>query len=174
MVARAPFSMIPFRLFSLVFGAWAVAVAVCDCRSRRVPNTLVGAGFVAALAAALLHAGPAHLGMEQALAAAAVGLAALMPFFVLGMMGAADVKVFAVLGAWCGMQALLGLWVVASLAAFVHVLATLIAQRARAHVTAARPARLVPLGARRGTPYVACLSVPALVWLALQLAHGRL
>lgn len=164
--------MIPFYLFSLVFGAWAVAVAVCDCRSRRVPNALVGTGFVAALAAALLHAGPAHLGIGQALAAAAVGLAALMPFFVFGMMGAADVKVFAVLGAWCGMQPLVGLWVVASLAAFVHALAMLIALRTRAHVAAARPGRGVSTGARRGTPYAACLSVPALVWLGLQLAAG--
>ncbi|MCG5073938.1 A24 family peptidase [Paraburkholderia tagetis] len=167
--------MIPFYLSSLVFGAWAVAVAVCDCRSRRVPNALVGAGFVAALTAALLHAGPAHLGIGQALAAAAVGLAALMPFFVLGMMGAADVKVFAVLGAWCGMQPLVGLWVVASLAAFVHALAMLITLRARAHVAMARPARparLVTEGAQRGTPYAACLSVPALVWLALQLMSG--
>ncbi|MFD1555923.1 prepilin peptidase [Paraburkholderia silviterrae] len=172
MVARTPFSMIPFYLSSLVFGAWAVAVAVCDCRSRRVPNGLVGAGLVAALAAALLHAGPAHLGIGQALAAAAVGLAALMPFFVLGMMGAADVKVFAVLGAWCGMHSLVGLWVVASLAAFVHALAMLITLRARAHVTTVRPARFVTVGARRGTPYAACLSVPALVWLVLQLASG--
>ncbi|MFX1761832.1 prepilin peptidase [Paraburkholderia sp. A1RI-2L] len=155
-----------------MFGAWAVAVAVCDCRSRRVPNTLVGAGFAAALAAALLHAGPAHLGIGQALAAAAVGLAALMPFFVFGMMGAADAKVFAVLGAWCGMQPLVGLWVVSSLAAFVHALAMLITLRARAPVTAARPARLAAVGARRGTPYAACLSVPALVWLVLQLMSG--
>ncbi|QBQ97357.1 A24 family peptidase [Paraburkholderia pallida] len=164
--------MIPFYLSSLVFGVWAVAVAVCDCRSRRVPNPLVGAGLVAALVAALLHSGPAHLGIGQALAAAAVGLAALMPFFVLGMMGAADVKVFAVLGAWCGMHALVGLWVVASLAAFVHALAMLITLRTRAHMSAARPARLVTVGARRGTPYAACLSVPALVWLALKLASG--
>ncbi|MDR3096361.1 MAG: prepilin peptidase [Paraburkholderia sp.] len=164
--------MIPFYLSSLVFGAWAVAVAVCDCRSRRVPNTLVGAGLVAALAAALPHAGPAHIGIGQALAAAAVGLAALMPFFVFGMMGAADVKVFAVLGAWCGMQPLVGLWVVASLAAFVHALAMLIALRARASVAASRPARLVTVGPRRGTPYAACLSVPALAWLALQLMSG--
>lgn len=172
MVARASFSMISFYLFSLVFGAWAMAVAVCDCRSRRVPNTLVCTGLVAALAAALLHAGPAHLGIGEALAAAAVGLAALMPFFVLGMMGAADVKVFAVLGAWCGMQSLVGLWVVASLAAFVHAIVMLIALRSRAHATAARPAPLVTVGARRGTPYAACLSVPALVWLVFQLVSG--
>ncbi|WP_433703797.1 prepilin peptidase [Paraburkholderia sacchari] len=161
-----------FYLSSLVFGAWAVAVAVCDCRLRRVPNPLVGAGFAAALAAALLHAGPAHLGIGQALAAAAVGLAALIPFFLFGMMGAADVKVFGALGAWCGMQPLVGLWVVASLAAFVHALAMLITLRARAPATAARPARLVTVGARRGTPYAACLSVPALVWLMLQLMSG--
>lgn len=164
--------MISFYLFSLVFGTWAMAVAVCDCRSRRVPNALVGAGLVAALAAALLHAGPARLGIGEALAAAAVGFAVLMPFFMLGMMGAADVKVFAVLGAWCGMQSLVGLWVVASLAAFVHALAMLITLRSRAPVISAQPARLISVGARRGAPYAACLSMPALAWLVFQLASG--
>lgn len=89
--------MISFYLSTLACCTWTVAVAVYDCCSRRVPNAFVGAGFVAALAAALLHADQAHLGIGEALPAAAVGLAALMPFFVLGMMGAADVKVFAVL-----------------------------------------------------------------------------
>lgn len=159
---------------SLALAAWAVAIAVCDCRSRRVPNTLVGAGLCAALVASLMHAGPAHLGIVQALAAAAVGLAALMPFFVLGVMGAGDVKVFAVLGAWCGMQPLLDLWIVASIAALLHSLVGLIAIRIRSHEWVGRRTNGggIVTGGRRGTPYAACLTMPALVWLAFQMMPG--
>ncbi|WP_322046902.1 prepilin peptidase [Paraburkholderia sp. J67] len=157
---------------SLTFAAWAVAVAVCDCRSRRVPNLLVGAGLCAALAASFMHAGPAHLGILHALAAAAVGLAALMPFFVLGVMGAADVKVFAVLGAWCGLQALLGLWIVASLVACVHAIVVLFVLRTRSRAVTGRRSQDDTVGARRGTPYAACLTVPALAWLVFQMMPG--
>jgi prepilin peptidase CpaA len=158
---------------SCVFAAWALAVAISDLRSRRVPNALVIAGLVAALVAACWHAGPAQLGVGRALIAAAIGLAALMPFFVLGVMGAADVKVFATLGAWCGLQPLLWLWVAASLFAFVHALAIL-AMRARSQATASRRVQVVSVGARRGTPYATCLTVPALAWLALQWMPGAL
>jgi prepilin peptidase CpaA len=161
-------------IFSLTFAAWAVAVAVCDCRSRRVPNTLVGAGLCAALAASLMHASPAHHGILTALAAAAVGLAALMPFFALGMMGAGDVKVFAVLGAWCGMQALLDLWIVASIAALVHAVVRLIVLRSRSHALVGPRSNHIASSSWRGTPYAACLTLPALVWLALQSLPGGL
>ncbi|WP_322053758.1 prepilin peptidase [Paraburkholderia bannensis] len=166
--------MISINLSNLAFFAWAVAVAVCDCRTRRVPNLLVGAGLCAALAASALHAGPAHLGILHALAAAAVGLAALMPFFVLGMMGAADVKVFAVLGAWCGMQPLLYLWIVASIAALVHSLVRLVVKRAGSQAFIGYRINRVSSGEWRGTPFAACLAVPALVWLAFQSVPGGL
>jgi prepilin peptidase CpaA len=170
--------MIPIHLSNLAFCAWAVTVAVCDCRSRRVPNMLVGAGLCAALAASLLHAGPAHLGILHALAAAAVGLAALMPFFVLGMMGAGDVKVFAVLGAWCGLQPLLGFWIVASAVAFAHSLFLIGVARVGVQAITARresgKAAGLATGARRGLPYAACLTLPALVWLALPSLSGGL
>ncbi|WP_322070384.1 A24 family peptidase [Paraburkholderia bannensis] len=165
-------------IFSLAFAAWAVAVAVCDCRARRVPNKLVGAGLCAALVASLMHVGPAHLSLFSSLAAAAVGLAALMPFFVLGMMGAGDVKVFAVLGAWCGMPPLLDLWIVASIAALLHALVRLIVLRMRSHAFVGRRtnhvASSVTAAGWRGTPFAACLTVPALGWLALQAMSGGL
>lgn len=152
----------------LAFGAWAAAVAFYDCRSRRVPNLLVAVGLFAAWAAGWLHAGPMRIGLAHSLAAAMVGLVALLPFFLVGIMGAADVKVFAVLGAWCGVHALVGLWVVASLAAGAHAIALLIAQRTRAN----GDVRVVAAGPKRGTPYAACLTVPAIAWLALQFVAG--
>jgi Flp pilus assembly protein protease CpaA len=50
-------------------------------------------------------------------AGAALGLLALLPFYALRWMGAGDVKFFAVLGLMLGWQALLPVWLVASLAA---------------------------------------------------------
>jgi prepilin peptidase CpaA len=162
--------MNPYAAGCLVFGAWAVGVAVCDARSRRVPNALVLAGLAAAFAAALWRAGPAHAGPGTALASAALGFFALMPFYLLRVMGAADVKVFAVLGAWCGTQPLVALWIVASIAALVHALATLISARARS--ADGGRARVIAVGVPRGAPFATCLTVPALAWLALQWAAG--
>jgi prepilin peptidase CpaA len=161
-------------LCGLVFGAWAVAVAIGDCRSRRVPNTLLAIGLCAALAAALLHAGPARIGPAQALIAIVAGFAALMPFFVLGVMGAGDVKVFAVLGAWCGLHVLFDLWIVASLVAGLHAVTMLVAQRWRGSAARSQGVQIIQVGARRGAPYAAFLTVPAVVWLACQFALGSL
>jgi prepilin peptidase CpaA len=165
--------MMTFSLLSgLVFGAWAVAVAISDCRLRRVPNALVAIGLCAALAASLLHAGPARIGLAQALVAAAVGFAALMPFFVLGMMGAGDVKVFAVLGAWCGLHMLLDLWIVASLVAGLHAMVILLSTRWRSSAVRYQGIQIIQVGARRGAPYAAFLTVPAVAWIAWQFALG--
>lgn len=149
---------------SLVFGLWAATVALGDCRARRVPNVLVAIGLCAAFAAALLHAGPARIGAAQAGGAAFVGFVALMPFFVLGIMGAGDVKVFAVLGAWCGLHALLDLWIVASLAAGVHAVTVWVALRLRSQA-AHTPDAQGGATSRRGAPYAAFLTVPAIAWV---------
>jgi prepilin peptidase CpaA len=160
---------------SLLFIAWAAAVAVCDCRSRRVPNLLVAAGFVAACVCAFVQRSPFDVTPLRMIEGAAAGLAALLPFYMLRMMGAADVKVFAVLGAWCGIEALPGLWIVASLAAGVHALALLIATRtplAALSVPGRRAAvPTLALGKRRATPYAACLTVPAIAWTCMLAWH---
>ncbi|WJF91397.1 prepilin peptidase [Paraburkholderia bonniea] len=145
---------------------------MCDCRSRRIPNALVIAGFAVAMTSTLLHLNPFGLAPGEALLGAAVGLVALLPFFVLRVMGAADVKVFAVLGAWCGMHPLLGLWVAASLAAGVHAMALLLAARPHVAWGGRRAAPTFALAGRRSTPYAACLTVPALAWLAVQFVTG--
>lgn len=140
-----------------MFFCWAAAVAISDCRYRRVSNGLVATGLVAAAACSLAQAGPFHVAPMQAASGAAVGFAALLPFFLLRVMGAADVKVFAVLGAWCGASALLGLWAVASLAAGLHALALLIMARKSPFPLRVANEPTFAIGGRRATPYAALL-----------------
>jgi prepilin peptidase CpaA len=156
----------------ILFVAWAAWVAVCDCRSRRISNSIIVTGLVTALACALLRQNPFGISIAQAALGAAVGLVALLPFFAIGVMGAADVKVFAVLGAWCGVHALLGLWAVASLAAGAHAVWLLIATRTRFASLLQRRVPTFELAGRRATPFVACLTVPTIVWLATQVVAG--
>lgn len=153
----------------LLFIAWAVAVAISDCRWRRISNSVVVAGLAAAFCCAFFQCGPFGISLTQSGIGAVIGLAALLPFFALGVMGAADVKVFAVLGAWCGMHALPGLWMAASLAAGVHAVWLLISTRTRLAGLARRSGATFELAGKAATPYAACLTVAASGWLVL---HG--
>lgn len=158
---------------SALFLAWAATVVGCDLRDRRVPNRLVMAGLTVALACAALHASPFAIAVTQVAYGAVAGCFALLPFFLLGVMGAADVKVFAVLGAWCGVSALFDLWVMASIAAGVHAFALIVAARVRSRATwvpawspwrSAEPTFAV--AGRRASPYAALLCGAAMVhWL---------
>ncbi|KAA0089454.1 A24 family peptidase [Trinickia soli] len=164
-------------LGSALFIAWAVLVAWSDCRTRRVSNRLVMAGLVGAFISAASRVSSFAVTPEQAALALLVGCVALMPFFLAGVMGAADVKVFAVLGAWCGLSALRGIWLAASIAAAVHALVLIAAVRSRSGDASAwspwrnrRPAFAV--GAHRGAPYAALLvGAGSLHWLG-SLAQG--
>jgi prepilin peptidase CpaA len=156
---------------SVVFTGWAALVAWSDCRDRRVANGLVAVGGVAALVCSALHAAPFGTTPAQAAIGASIGFAVLVPFFLLGVMGAADVKVFAAIGAWCGASALLGVWVAATLASALHALVVLAAGRLRSEGgpgwspwREGRPT--FAIGARRSTPYAALLVGAAwLHWL---------
>ncbi|HEX7933966.1 MAG TPA: prepilin peptidase [Paraburkholderia sp.] len=156
----------------LIFMLWCAWVAICDCRSRRISNAFVVIGLIAAFACASSRANPFGILLWQSAAGAAVGLVALLPFFALGVMGAADVKVFAVLGAWCGFHALLGLWAMASVLAGLHALWMLIATRTRLAGLFRRRSPTFELAGRRSTPFATCLTAPLIVWLAAQLVVG--
>jgi prepilin peptidase CpaA len=158
----------------VLFIAWAAVVAVSDCRSRRISNSIVVAGLAAAFGFAFLQCGPFGVSLTQAGMGALIGLVALLPFFALGAMGAADVKVFAVLGAWCGMHALLGLWMAASLAAGVHALWLLMTTRTRLAGLLRQHGATFELAGKTSTPYAACLTVAASAWLVLQGLAGGL
>ncbi|RAS24260.1 A24 family peptidase [Paraburkholderia bryophila] len=158
----------------VIFVAWAVVVAVCDYRRRRIPNSVVVAGFVAAFGCALVQSGPFGVSLTQALTGALIGLVALLPFFALGVMGAGDVKVFAVLGAWCGMHALLGLWMAASLAAGIHALWLLTVTRTRLADLGRDSGPTFEVVGKASTPFAACLTIAASGWLGLQVLSGGL
>jgi len=157
-----------------LFMIWCACVAISDCRSRRISNGLVVTGLIAAFLCALFGICPFGISAAQAAAGAAVGLAVLLPLFALGVMGAADVKVFAVLGAWCGIHALLGLWAVASVLAGLHALWVLAAARPPIASLSGRRAPTFELAGRRATPFAACLTAPLMLWVAMQLVAGGL
>jgi prepilin peptidase CpaA len=83
-----------------------------DVRSRRIPNRLVLTGALAGLllnamlpaGAGLLSATPGALGFWPALGGLALGLALLLPMYALKALGAGDVKLMAMVGAFVGPQ----------------------------------------------------------------------
>jgi prepilin peptidase CpaA len=78
----------------------AVVAAICDLRSRRIPNILTFGAALAALAYHLVTGGPRGLGL--AAAGWFVGaIIFLIPFALRGL-GGGDLKLLAALGAWIG------------------------------------------------------------------------
>jgi prepilin peptidase CpaA len=77
-----------------------VAAAWMDVLTRRIPNALVIPGAVLGLAVAALAAG--FTGALSALGGLATGLALMLPLYFLRAMGAGDVKLMAMVGAWLG------------------------------------------------------------------------
>lgn len=114
-------------MVSAVVVTVAVLAAGTDLATRRIPNVLT---FGAAGAALLYHAlqGGAP-GLGWAMAGWAVGAAVFFPVFMLGGMGAGDVKLLAALGAWLGPQGALQVAVGSALAG--GVVALIVIARAR-------------------------------------------
>ncbi len=86
--------------FQIIVVGIALLAVAWDVATRRIPNALT---FGAALAAFVVHAyigGWSGAGM--AAAGWAAGVALFLPIFVLGGMGAGDVKLLGALGAWLG------------------------------------------------------------------------
>ena len=71
-----------------------------DVKSYRIPNWLILAGLVLGMLSGLWHGEWA--GMLTAIKGCAVGMAVLLPLYWLRAMGAGDVKLMAVVGAFLG------------------------------------------------------------------------
>lgn len=163
--------MLPIE--SALFIGWALAVGLSDWRRRLIPNALVLAGGAGALALAAARLSPFDISTGAALIGLAAGFVALLPFYFLGMTGAADVKIFAVLGAWCGPRALVGIWVAASLAAFVHALVLLARRRAVFALRDLPEQASLAERRRNSTPYGLLLAAAGLGHLALHALGAR-
>ena len=78
---------------------------VCDLRSRRIPNALVLAGLALAFGFSALSD---DVGPKQALGGFLIGFGAFFPLYLVRVLGAGDVKLTAVTGAFLGINATLG------------------------------------------------------------------
>ena len=106
-----------FLILSLIM---LIAVLI-DLRQRRIPNSLVLVTLTAGIlfnvlgpqgpvnGGGLFTARPGALGFTGALFGALTGLAVFMPFYVLRIMGAGDVKLMAAIGSWVGAAGVLNL-----------------------------------------------------------------
>jgi len=107
---------------ALIIGA---AACITDLHSRRIPNWLTFGATAAAFAFHFADGGQAAA--QQAAAGWVTGLFLFMPLFVLGGMGAGDVKLLAALGAWLGPSDAFWMAIYASMAG--GVLAVIVALR---------------------------------------------
>jgi prepilin peptidase CpaA len=111
---------VPMAASSLVALAVSVVACTTDLRNRRIPNVLTLGSALAALVYSAATGGP-----HAVLAACegwAVGVACFAVPFVLGGMGAGDVKLLGALGAWLGPMAAIWLALYAGVAGGVLAL----------------------------------------------------
>jgi prepilin peptidase CpaA len=95
--------MLVFSPRTGVLMALLVTAAVVDARTGRIPNWLVlGGALYGVLHYAFFPINAREVGIEVALGGLAIGLVALLPLYFLRVMGAGDVKLMAMTGAFLG------------------------------------------------------------------------
>lgn len=98
-----------------------VAAAVIDYRSYRIPNWLTVGGMVFGLACNTALATPAYDGLLAGLGGLAAAMLVLLPMYAIRVLGAGDVKLMAMAGAFLGapdtLRALLFVFVAGGVAA---------------------------------------------------------
>ena len=167
----------PGLLQLLYLSALSVGV-VTDVRSRRVPNVLVLAIALIGCAGALFGWSVAH-SIGNALLGGAVGLSVWFPLWILGMLGAGDVKYFAAAAVWLGASLA---WKAALLAAIVGGVMSLVVllyqrgfrQTLNNLVLQARHAELILADANVGDIDAKLRTFPYALPMALSLATAAL
>lgn len=110
--------------------------AVSDWRFYRIPNWLTFGGMVFALVYGTFAARTPAAGATHALGGLATGFAIMLPFYVLGIMGAGDVKLMAMVGAFLGPQQTLVAILFTCIAGGVAAIAFAIHRRRLGHMLA--------------------------------------
>ena len=82
--------------------ALLAVAAVVDARSNRIPNWLTAGGMAYALAVGAVQGASAWRGLGLAAAGLGVGLSVLLPLYILRVLGAGDVKLMGMVGAFLG------------------------------------------------------------------------
>lgn len=90
---------------SLVLLLLLLAASISDLRTRRIPNRLTFGGIALALLYGLLAPHPHGGGFFWALGGMALGLAMMLPLYLLHAMGGGDVKLMAMVGSFIGPEA---------------------------------------------------------------------
>jgi prepilin peptidase CpaA len=104
---------LPLGMMSVALSALMLAAAVCDVRTRRIPNVLTILGFAVAIGLRAT-AGPGA-GIDGVVGAI-LAFVLCLPFFVLGVLGGGDAKLLMALGSFTGPRDLLmAMLVIASL-----------------------------------------------------------
>lgn len=168
----------------------AVTVIGSDLYARRVPNKALLMALCLGAVVLLVQALQGKPASGSALAGLGLGLAALLPFHLLGWMGAGDVKFFATLGFLLGPGSLLPTWLISLCLLICWHLATVLYQRLAVggvsllaiHLPGSRGQPLLRLNqrvhdrlqaaqqGRQGMPYAAHLGLGALAWMAWRAA----
>ena len=133
--------------------ALVVAAAVVDVQSYRIPNWLTAGGMLLGLAWNSAIAPAPLAGFLWALGGLAVGLAVLLPFYALRAMGAGDVKLMAMVGAFLGLPAVLYAVLFTFIAGGVLAVTFALAHRSAGRMAAnvGEIARHMAFGAMTGT-----------------------
>lgn len=162
-------------VWGAVFTLLLATGCVTDLRERRIPNVLV----VLILAGGVLFAassGPIGSSLVRSLAGVAAGFGIWIVFYIVGVMGAGDVKFFAAAGAWLGPGATWRAALIAALAGGVLAIVFLLRERRLgdtlrrlAMAASSRTLGVIEGGAgpdtggRRPLPYGVALAVGALL-----------
>ena len=117
---------------------WLLIAAWCDVRTRRIPNWLVFSGMLVGLTLNILlpsgfgfaSALPGGLGWQGSLIGLAAGLFLMLPFYLMRAMGAGDVKLMAMVGAFLGLKLVLGAIVFTFVAGGLMAIAVAVRSRA--------------------------------------------
>jgi prepilin peptidase CpaA len=118
-------SMISLSVPHVVVIFVAGMASVSDVRSARIPNVLTFGATAAALV--YLFASDGWSGLAGAGEGWALGVLLFLPFFVLGGLGAGDVKLLGAMGAWLGPSEVFWVAVYASMAGGIMALTVALA-----------------------------------------------